>query len=154
MRATSYPDGVFEAELAKGQACEDYVAGVLRAEGIDVVQPPRLAEYDPNEQDLLIGHRVVEVKSTSRPFTGPTDFPFDPAMVTTTYNWSNKYPKPCAVILVSQVTHALAVIPVSSEPQWVRMTRYDSVRRQDRETWGCPRRLLRTFGEFVDWLRR
>lgn len=151
---------IFFRELAKGYELERAVAVALREAGITVEHAPlqvretyeRRIEYR-NQQDLVLGDGdVVEVKSSSRPFTCPDDIRFDPVNVAKVAAWDRKRPEPLAVVLVSQPTGAFVVVPSRTRPSWVIAESHDHVRDIPLRTYQCPRRLIRTFAEFVDWL--
>ncbi len=59
--------------------------------------------------------------------------------------------KPCAIVLISQLTGGLAVVPTSTGP-WSKCKRYDRDRNISDWFFEVPRSKLATFDDFVEWL--
>ena len=157
-------DALFRHHLEHGHRMAELVAGAIREHGIAVqVTPLRWREHVSergafaDEHDLTVGTRCpcrVDVKSQSRAFTSPADWPFPRAFVDTVAGWDAKTHKPSAVVLVSDVTGAALVVPGSSRELWERHTAYDSVRGFTETFYALPPSHLRSFVQFVDWLRQ
>lgn len=151
---------IFVRNLATGHDFAEYVGDLLLAAGLPAVVTPmevreNLADRHRfrNEVDLTVGSRRVEVKSSTREWTSLGDLPFSGMFVDTVYGWDRKEMKPCAVVLVSQPTGALAVVPATSRPHWRKRTTVDRVRSITETFWLCPNEHLRPFDEFTEWLR-
>lgn len=72
----------------------------------------------------------IEVKSRRLNFNEqPNSYPKSTAFVDTEFGWKLKDPLPLAVVLVSQETGSLLVIPISSMPTWTTTRRFDNVRK-------------------------
>lgn len=155
-------DALFQRELATGKHCEAVVARELRRQGLVVVNEPMkvrenpedIPEWTARDTDLLVEGHAVDVKSTSRHFNGPHDFPFPDPMVDTVSGWRGKAKKPCAVILVSQIEPwGYAVVPRSTEATWVIKSRDDRTRGITDSFLHCAREQLQTLAAFVAWIR-
>lgn len=153
-------DELFRQQLAIGHAHAQYVAGVLRLAGVSVaVTPHRVRERVGDrhrwrdEYDLLANGKRLEVKSRSLKFTGPRDFPKPTAYVYALRGWDAKIHKPAAIVLVSQETRGLAVVPASTRPKWIARKTDDHVRRIRYTVLEAPRELLKSVDELVDWLQ-
>lgn len=157
-------DELFFAELAKGNKWANFVAEYLNSQGVECYTPEgkvrdnisEIPEFSANEKDIVLsnmsGH--LEVKSRNLSF-GATmeDYPYDTAFVDTLDGWNKKAEKPLAVILVSQRTSEMLVIPVSTEPYWGSESKYDRV-RNIYETWITVHKThLRPITDLVTWLK-
>lgn len=153
-------DALFLDELRRGYEWQRYVAAKFAASGVLVTLAPLTVrdhisdaeQWTTDDSDLLCAGRHVEVKSRRLSFTGPADYPYPTAMVDTVTGWDAKRYPPVAVVLVSQQTRGLAVVPASSRGSWEIIERRDRVRGITVRSYACPRARLRTFGELVDWL--
>ena len=106
-----------------------------------------------DEIDLTVGARLIDVKSSSRRWMCAAEIPFDPVYVDTVRGWDRKGHKPAAVVLVSQPTGAMVVVPGSTEAEWVVLNTFDTVRGFAEERYACPKRLLRSIEALGAWLR-
>lgn len=115
--------------------------------------PEQIAEFTAKEKDIMLDRgRTLEVKSRSLTFTGVEDYPYPTVFVDTAEGWHAKEGKAVAVAVVSQVTGAVVVVPVSTEPMWGVGKVFDSKRGFDIDVLECPKGCLRTFEEFLAWL--
>jgi len=158
--SADFPDRIFFRELDKGYAMEAEVAARLGQAGVCVEHAPMQVRetYEQrarfrNQKDLLLPDgQVIEVKSSSRPFTCCDDVQFANVHVAEVQAWERKDPTPVAVVLVSQVTKAMVVIPTRSRRSWITATVHDQVRNVDQTVYQCPRGQLREWPNFVAWL--
>lgn len=153
---------VFWSEAAVGQQWAEKVAATLNNCGINCYATPLefatgiedRARFE-NEQDIIFTSQTgcIEVKSRRLKFTNdPNSYPYETAFVDTVQGWNKKYPKPLAVVLISQITAAKLVIPVSTQQQWGRVNAYDRV-RHFRENWYTVNKTMLTpFTQLVEWL--
>jgi hypothetical protein len=153
-------DALFRELVATGHRYERIVCELLRAEGIDAIQPEKTVrdsiadvERYADEQDIIVPQGVVEVKSRRYRFTSTTDFPFDSAIVDTADGWQRKQRKPIAVVNISQPTGRCVVIPVSSSNFWRVGWADDRVRGIRVRNLYCPKQWMRDWDQFVLWLR-
>lgn len=154
---------VFRSEAAIGQQWSQKVASTLNNLGVNCYATPLefatsvedRARFE-NEQDVIFTSQTgcIEVKSRRLKFTDdPNSYPYDTAFVDTVLGWDKKNPKPLAVVLVSQLTAAKLVIPVSTQQQWGRVNAYDRV-RHFRENWYTVNKTMLTpFSQLVEWLQ-
>lgn len=156
-------EALFVSQLRTGHAFAEYVAAQIRRHGLVVRVTPMEIRKDiadrhrfADEHDLTVGRDRevrVDVKSRNLRFSGVADYPYPTALVDTLSGWTAKLAKPSAIVLVSQVTGAMLVVPRSTEPRWIIHRRTDRVRRIDDEFFEVPTSLLRPFDEFVHWLK-
>lgn len=110
-----------------------------------------------NEKDIILHTPpgCIEIKSRRLNYTNnPQTYPYPTAFVDTQIGWDLKNPKPLAVILISQKTDAMLVIPTSTHQNWKTTTTFDRIRKIT-ETWYIvDKELLRPIDEFVEWLQR
>jgi hypothetical protein len=66
--------------------------------------------------------------------------------------WDRKSPKPIAVILISQITGAKLVVPVSTQHKWKKNTAYDRIRKITETSYVVNKSELRTFSDLTTWL--
>lgn len=156
-------DDLFFDELAEGHEWAERVAAKLRAAALPVEVTPmrRRATIEhrhefAKEVDLFVGSKRVpiEVKSRRLRFTDdPATYPYNTAFIDTVSGWDAKEPRPMAVVLISQHTGGMLVVPPSTSPSWVRESRRDRV-RNIQDTWYCaPKGQLKTMDSLIDWLR-
>jgi hypothetical protein len=156
-------DELFERELAAGHHYAELVAKRLRDDGLVVEVTPMAWRSTieeraafANEFDLRVGTKrpaVIDVKSRRERFTAPGDFPYETAFVDTVSGWNAKATKPLAIIMVSQITEAMAVIPVSTESTWTTREVYDRTRKIRDRFYEVRRERLRPLSDLVEWLR-
>lgn len=134
-------DQLFFEQLEIGHDWAEKVATRLSAAGVGASATPmtRRSSVDHrheyrNEQDVVIarGHRAVEVKSRNLAFfEEPSTYPYPTALLDTVSGWNAKHPKPIAVVLVSQITGAMLVAPLSTSDNWTVTSAHDRVRGID-----------------------
>lgn len=158
-------DKLFFAELEKGNYWANYVANYLNSQEVECYTPEskvrgsisEIEEFSINEKDIMFtsasGH--LEVKSRNLSFGAEVEsYPYKTAFVDTLGGWNKKAEKPLAVILVSQRTKEMLVVPVSTEPYWGTESKYDTV-RQIHETWiTVDKSYLKPIGDLIEWLKR
>ena len=126
-------DTLFKKELETGNHWSNHVASVLNENRIpcyatkmvfrDSIE--EISDFSKNDKDIVLtnptGH--IEVKSRNLKFeSNPESYPYETAFVDTLDGWNKKAEKPLAVVLVSQRTSELLVIPTTSEPYWGQET--------------------------------
>ena len=152
----------FKQQLLTGDYWAEQVAKAIREAGkYAVASPTEFAETEAEREHFkvfdkditLSDNRVLEVKSRDLSFTAdPASFPYETAFMDTVEGWAAKDVTPVAVAVVSQKTGAVLVAPVSKFDQWTKSTTFDRKRGFEVHLWNCPRTLLKTFREFVEWL--
>jgi hypothetical protein len=154
---------LFVQQLKIGNKWTEYVAEKLRENNINAYAT-ELEIRDTvgdrhrftNEQDILFNGMpgCLEVKSRKIKFSNnPLSYPMQTAFVDTVFGWDKKNPKPLAVALVSQITREILVVPVSTEKTWGTSTHFDKVRGITETSYTIDRGLLKTFSEFMVWLK-
>lgn len=154
---------LFVQQLKIGNKWTEYVAEKLRENKINAYAT-ELEVRDTvddrhrftNEQDILFESMpgCVEVKSRKiKFFDDPHSYPMQTAFVDTVFGWEKKKPKPLAVVLVSQITKSMLVVPVSTEKMWGTSTHFDKVRQITETSHTVDKSLLKPFSDFVDWLK-
>jgi hypothetical protein len=153
-------DALFRSQLTRGHHFASVVAERLRAEGLAVDLTPMEwreniddAKRFADEIDLTVEGKRVEVKSSSRSFTGPDDWPFPVAFVDTASGWAAKRVRPVAVVCISQPTEGIAVIPMSSEDRWTTKRVFDAVRGIEETMLAAPLDALRSLDDLVAWFK-
>jgi hypothetical protein len=155
-------EALFTSELSSGHQWMLHVAshlrdcGVLAVPGKYVVRDSVNDRYKfANEKDITFETMdgVIEVKSRRLSFGAePNDYPKESAFVDTASGWKRKSPKPLAVVLVSQNTGKMLVIPTSTSDKWQTFTSIDKV-RNIKETWlTIDKNLLKPMDQLVSWL--
>lgn len=156
-------DGLFRSELEEGHRQARKVSLRLEAQGLTTSLTPLAwrSTIDDRHQfsgeiDLKVERLPVEAKSRRLTFTDkPHTYPFATAFIDTVSGWEQKTVKPRAVVLVSQETGCMLVVPVSgSRSQWSIKATRDRVRDIHDEWYVCSRGLLVTFDYFVSWLKK
>lgn len=157
-------DELFFKELATGNKWAQFVASHLNSVGVPCYTPEgkvrshisEISSFSENEKDIVFtdmsGH--LEVKSRNLSFGDSVEsYPYDSAFVDTLDGWNKKKEKPLAVVLVSQKTSSMLVVPVSSSGSWGSESKYDRVRGIF-ETWiTVNREYLKPMSELVSWLK-
>jgi hypothetical protein len=156
---------LFSKRLAVGHRYALNVGAALLATGHAVtVTPSTLRASRENieayrdELDVLVTRPdgkqfIVESKSRNVEFgNDPASYPYDTAFVDTVRSWTQKTRQRGAVVLTSQRTKAMLVVPVSSQPKWLQETKYDRARGLTDTWYMAPREELRTMDELVSWL--
>lgn len=155
-------DSLFISELASGHKWAQYASAYLSSCGIHaacgsmVIRKSIEQRHDfSNEKDITFETMpgLIEVKSRRLSFgQSPNSYPKDSAFVDTVNGWQKKNPKPLAVIIVSQITKHMLVVPTSTSDKWGKFTSKDKVRGIT-DTWlTADKSLLRPISELVDWL--
>jgi hypothetical protein len=156
-------DDLFRRELEAGHRWAEVIARRFLGAELHVEVTPLEWRNDiddrrrfAGERDLLVGPSRVHVEAKSRRlhFTDdPATYPFDTAFVDTVSGWDQKPSAPVAVVLVSQLTVGMLVVPVrTTRAQWTIEERRDRVRNIS-DRWYCvPRPLLLPFDDLVQWL--
>ena len=156
-------DDLFRRELEAGHRWAQVVSQRFQGAGLHVEVTPLEWRKDiddrhrfAGERDLLVGKSHVHIESKSRRlhFTDdPATYPFDTAFVDTVSGWDQKPSVPVAVVLVSQLTEGMLVVPVRrTRAEWTIEERRDRV-RDISDRWYCVRRrLLLPFDDLVQWL--
>ena len=155
-------DELFFNELTTGHRWAEYVAEKLRHRKIPCHVKPvdfrkSLDDRDrfENEQDVILEsvRGCLEVKSRRLRFgSEPVTYPYSTAFVDTVSGWNKKSPRPLAVVLVSQLTKNMLVVPVSTQDRWTTSRSLDRV-RNIQETWYTVKKTdLRSFDDLIDWL--
>lgn len=162
MTAWHENDDLFLGELTVGHGWAEKVANALKEEQIKCHIKPvdfrknyRDRKRFENEQDIIFDTMpgCIEVKSRRLAFgSDPSSYPYKTAFVDTRNGWVKKKPKPVAVVLVSQQTGNMLVIPVSTSGRWGTQISFDRVRSIEESWFVVDKRLLRTFGSLTDWL--
>lgn len=162
MRDLGYSQELFVRELKIGHKWTEYVAEILNSEGIKCEATPmsiRKTEKErlsfATEKDVVLQNMPgnIEVKSRRLNFNEqPNSYPKSTAFVDTEFGWKLKDPLPLAVVLVSQETGSLLVIPISSMPTWTTTRRFDNVRKIEDTFLLVNKKHLKPWSEFVDWL--
>jgi hypothetical protein len=162
VRNLGYTQELFVQELKIGHKWSEYVAAILNNAEIKCeATPMKIAQTEEErlsfatEKDVVFldmpGH--IEVKSRRLNFSDePSSYPKDTAFVDTEYGWNLKNPLPLAVVLVSQNTGSLLVIPVSSSHTWTTTRKFDNVRKI-KDTFLLVDKLhIKPWSEFLEWL--
>jgi RNA polymerase primary sigma factor len=156
-------DQLFFEQLEIGHDWAEKLATRLTAAGVSASATPmvRRSSVDHrhefrNEQDVVLarGHRAVEVKSRNLAFfEEPSTYPYPTALLDTVSGWDAKHPKPIAVVLVSQITGAMLVAPLSTSDNWTVTNAHDRVRGIDDRWYTVDVDDLIPFPVFVQRLR-
>jgi hypothetical protein len=158
-------DALFFQQLEEGHRWALRVGWRLLAEGfpVQVTKPTRRPRINDrgvytDELDIRVGRRdplVLEVKSRALAFTDePASYPYATAFVDTAKGWEAKEHKPVAVVLVSQRTGSMLVIPVrTSRKTWRTEQRTDRVRGISERFYTVKKEQLQRFDALVSWLR-
>jgi len=151
----------YHKAMAEGHGYNLYVADLLQHFGVPKVDVPtftiatthdEIKDMTENEKDIIVDDLVLEVKSSSRAFTDVDDFPHNPLIVDTVYGFDSKIIKPFAYVIISQITHNIFVIPVSTKYDWSIQEYYDSQREITEQFYMVKKRHCRPFIELVDVL--
>lgn len=130
-------DDLFRSEVAEGHKWERRVAEKLAEWGFEVQIGPQTVRESAGqikdyakELDLLVEGLRCEVKSRRLTFGGPSDYPYDDAIVDTVFGFDKKQPEPHLCLCVSQPTGFLIGLPVKrTRPQWTSRHTYDRFRQ-------------------------
>lgn len=161
-------DALFRRELEAGHRWASMVVTRLKEEGVPAELTPLQWREDIKdrhdfaaETDITVptpsGVIQIESKSRNLRFTDePSSYPYSTAFVDTVSGWNKKPEKPFAVVLTSQKTSQMLVIPSRQSPRdsWMVKDAYDRVRNIPDQWYEVPRNTLRTFQALVDEIRR
>jgi hypothetical protein len=159
-------DALFFEQLEEGHLWALRVGWRLLAEGfpVQVTKPTRrqtIADRGDyaDELDIRVGRSdplILEVKSRALVFTeDPASYPYATAFVDTAKGWKAKWHKPVAVVLVSQRTGSMLVIPVrTTQESWGIEKHTDHVRGFHERFYTVEKRWLQSFDALIGWLRR
>jgi hypothetical protein len=160
-------DDLFRRELVKGHRWATQVTERLNAEGIPAELTP-FAWRDTiddrhqfsDEADIVVptrdGPLYLESKSRALRFTeDPGSYPYDTAFVDTVGGWNKKERPRFAVVLTSQMTEQMLVIPAknSPRPEWTIKDAFDRVRQIPNRWYETPASSLLPFSHLVEALR-
>lgn len=159
-------DKHFQRKLAEGHKWATKVEQRLNALGYETQLTPY--EWRPveqrahfvNEHDLLVKTSVdkwalLECKSRRLAFTDdPGTYPYRTAFVDTVHGWERKEDPVAAVVLVSQFSGGMLVVPASSRPAWRIRKTMDTREGFEDQWYECPKQKLETFGSLCQWLSR
>lgn len=158
-----YSKELFVSELTIGTKWAFYVADFLNANGIAchatemelAETEAEIPEFSKNEKDIIL-HDIegsIEVKSRRLTFNDWLSYPWDEMFVDTVSGWHKKEEKPLAVIVVSQVTGKMLVIPRETEPNWFKFSGFDKI-RQIHDVWYMAKKSdLLDIDEYLDILK-
>lgn len=155
-------DALFTTECRKGHAWERYVASFLSLQGLHVdVKPQHIRNHVSqrhrykNTVDLSCEGALIEVKSRHLVFHTPSDFPHPTIFVDTVSGWDAKYPKPDALLCVSQQTGAMICLGTSkTSSQWGVSVKRDHTRGIEDSFYEAPRDLWKPIESLVQVLHR
>lgn len=160
-----YDDSLFRREAKIGQTFTEVVADYLNYNKIrchatqlefakDVEDRKR---FTTGEQDIVFDNMpgCLEVKSRRLQFFETSDsYPYSTAFVDTVSGWEAKTETPLAVVLISQITRNMLIIPPSTKEHWTKEHNWDRVRKI-METWYCcPKEKLSHVDILVEYLTR
>lgn len=119
---------VYKKRLREGVKYVKLVANLLRAGGFTVETPeqkirPIRVKYTSDSGDIHIMAEgkirfTLEVKSRDLEFTGIEDYPYSSVFIDNVNQWNHKKHKVAAVIIISQQTEKMFVVPLSSREHW------------------------------------
>jgi hypothetical protein len=160
-------DELFRKELEEGHRWASLVVDRLNEQGVPALLTPlawRKSIHDRSEfvdeTDIVVqtsaGPLPIESKSRNLHFTeDPTTYPYPTAFVDTVSGWDKKTTKPFAVVLTSQKTQQMLVVPSRSPSLWwLTTTAYDRTRRIQDVWYEVPCYSLLPFQTLVDALRK
>jgi hypothetical protein len=166
MKVELESDKIFIDELEKGFSYQKIVNEFFISKGFKTkLDPLKIREErsvinkftDTGDLKIILPKRtiIVEVKSRDVLFTDVHDFPYDTIFVDRVNTWKRKNKnKPHAIIIISQITKNMFVIPVSGEADWINKTVYDNKRDYTREYYLVNRENLKPMDEFITWLNK
>ena len=95
----------------------------------------------------------IEVKSRKLGFNSdPDSFPMPTAFVDTVSGWRKKEKLPLAIVLVSQMTGKILVVPVTTSSNWKTIKSFDRKRKIEDLWYTVSKDLLKEYKVFLDWL--
>jgi len=157
-------DEIFLRELKKGYKHQLIVAEYLKSKNLKIdVDGLRIRKQKKDiprfrdEGDLFFINKnnnkiPIEVKSRNINFTSINDFPYNDIFVDMKSCWDRKEKyKPCAIIMISQLTHEMIVVPVSTKNKWIVKTKKDTIRDYIREYYLVDKKHLKSIDDFIYW---
>jgi hypothetical protein len=159
-----YDENLFRREAEIGQTYSEEVAKYLNYHKIkchatdlefakDVADRER---FKTGEQDIIFDNMpgCLEVKSRRLAFSATSDsYPYDTAFVDTVSGWEAKDQTPLAVVLISQLTRNMLVIPPSTKKYWTEKRSFDRIRRINETWYQCPKNHLKSMDLLVEFLQ-
>jgi len=95
----------------------------------------------------------IEVKSRKLIFNNkPESFPMPTVYVDTVSGWHKKESLPLAIIVISQETKQMLVIPTSSKDKWIKIDSFDRTRKIKDKWYAADKSLLKEYETFIEWL--
>ena len=159
-------DRLFRQELEAGHRWAGLVAARLVEAGLDVHLTPMEWRETVEDRHRFADERDIEVRLEEATFTieaksrrlafgdDPVSYPYNTALVDTVTGWDQKVVKPKAVVLVSQQTSSMLVVPVrSTRGQWTVKRTRDRIRGIEDRWYECRSSALLPFGDLVRWLQ-
>ena len=151
----------FLEELHLARETEYWVAERLLRTNLPVQVEPLVEAETPwegadfvEQNDVLCGGHIVEVKGRNLTFTSPEDYPYPTAYLMSVKRWDRRQVKPVAIVLVSLPTlHALAV-STKTEEHWKSVSVYDTRRGYTTDQYEVAKEFTRPLDDLVDWFRR
>lgn len=154
----------FAEELARGRKTQFRVAMRLIPLGLFVKvekfkDRKGLASNDPacqNDEDVVIeGGHMLEVKGRAIEFTEvePCDFPYETVFLGAERRWNERKKKPCAVVIVSEVTDAMLVIPYATRSLWIPNETFDRRRKFVEHGLGAPRSCVVSWDRLIKHIK-
>ena len=149
---------------------EAWVGAKLAREGLYACHMPFTADGHPSHgtsNDLLVSTEspfigseadgeTVEVKGIKAEFTCPGDYPFERVLVCSQNSWLRKWPgrdfTSVSFLFASKKTGAIIWLPPMTKVELGREIT-DGTRNETYRVVDAEARHLRTFSEFVDWVK-
>ena len=82
----------------------------------------------------------IEVKQSSKPWRGESDYPFAQVRVMAKHAWDGKDPKPHLVMIMDSEAQAAVIIPGDSFPTWIERHQTDGRDGRNQWVYGCSKR--------------
>lgn len=118
---------IYHKRFFSGKPYVKIVANKLKEEGFTIKTPRqnirKLKYGHPDHGDIHVMAEgktrfTLEVKSRDLEFTGIEDYPYKSVFIDNVNQWNYKKHKVAAVIIISQITGKMFVIPLSSRKHW------------------------------------
>lgn len=118
---------IYEKRFFEGQRFVKIVADLLKTHGFEVrtplqrVKALRKANKDSGDIHIMDGENIrfnLEVKSRGLTFTCIEDYPYARVFIDNINQWNAKKHRVAAVIIISQPTEKMIVVPISSRKNW------------------------------------
>lgn len=159
----AWSDGDYRRAFADGHSRNEYVARMIREQGIWAECPPlryassksEIVNFTVGEKDVITKAGTVEVKGQGKYFTDEVEsFPFSTMIVDTVSGWNAKSEKPIAYVFVSIETKHCLAIPGYTRNQWQEKTLFDNKKEIYDDFFVAPKSCLRTMDQLFDFLRK